>query len=186
MKPGVLALQGDFREHAAVLTDLGATPVLVRTPDELEGVDCLAIPGGESTTIGRLARLHGLVDPIRDRAAAGMPVLGTCAGMIVMAREVHRGDPLLSLLDIRVARNAYGRQVDSFEADVPLRGEREPVRGVFIRAPVVEEVGDQVDVLAELDGRPIVVEQGRLLAAAFHPELAGDGRLHRRMLERVG
>jgi pyridoxal 5'-phosphate synthase pdxT subunit len=186
MKAGVLALQGDFREHAAVLADLGATPVQVRTPDELDGVDCLAIPGGESTTIGRLARLHGLVGPIRDRAAAGMPVLGTCAGMIVMAREVRDGDPLLSLLDIRVARNAYGRQVDSFEADVPLRGEPEPVRAVFIRAPVVEEVGDGVDVLAELDGRPIVVEQGRLLAAAFHPELAGDGRLHRRMLERVG
>jgi 5'-phosphate synthase pdxT subunit len=115
-----------------------------------------------------------------------MPVFGTCAGMIVMAREVEGGESLLSLLDIRVARNAYGRQVDSFEADVILRDEDRPVRAVFIRAPVVEEVGPDVEVMAELEGRPIVVEQGRLLAAAFHPELAGDVRLHRRMLEKVG
>jgi pyridoxal 5'-phosphate synthase pdxT subunit len=186
MKAGVLALQGDFREHAAVLDELGAAPVLVRTAEELAAVDCLAIPGGESTTMGRLARLHGLVEPIRERANAGMPVFGTCAGMIVMAREVDGGEPLLSLLDIRVARNAYGRQVDSFEADVPLPDEVEPVRAVFIRAPVVEEVGPDVEVVAELEGRPIVVASGALLAAVFHPELAGDGRLHRRMLERVG
>jgi 5'-phosphate synthase pdxT subunit len=186
MKAGVLALQGDFREHAAVLEELGASPVLVRTSEDLAAVDCLAIPGGESTTIGRLARLHGLVEPIRERAAAGMPVFGTCAGMIVMATEVTGGEPLLSVLDIRVARNAYGRQVDSFEADVPLRDDDESVRAVFIRAPVVEEVGESVEVLAELEGRPIVVEEGHLLAAAFHPELAGDGRLHRRMLDRVG
>ena len=186
MKAGVLALQGDFREHAAVLDDLGAAPVLVRTPEDLAAVDCLAIPGGESTTIGRLARLHGLVDPIRERAEAGMPVFGTCAGMIVMAREVEDGQPLLSLLDIRVARNAYGRQVDSFEADVPMRDEDRPVRAVFIRAPVVREVGRGVEVLAELEGGPIAVEQDRLLAAVFHPELAGDVRLHRRLLEKVG
>jgi 5'-phosphate synthase pdxT subunit len=186
MKAGVLALQGDFREHAAVLVDLGASAVLVRTEEELASVDCLAIPGGESTTIGRLARRYGLVEPIRERAGAGMPVLGTCAGMIVMATEVEGGEPLLSLLDIRVARNAYGRQVDSFEADVPLRGEAHPLRAVFIRAPVVESVGEGVDVLAELDGRPVVVEWGHLLAAAFHPELAGEPRLHRRLLEKVG
>jgi pyridoxal 5'-phosphate synthase pdxT subunit len=186
MKAGVLALQGDVREHAAVLADLGATPVLVRTPQGLASVDCLAIPGGESTTISRLARLHGLVDPIRDRAEAGMPILGTCAGMIVMAREVKDGEPLLSLLDITVVRNAYGRQVDSFEADIPIKDQDESVRAVFIRAPVVEEVGPEVEVLADLDGRPIVVEEGRLLATAFHPELAGDGRLHRRMLEKMG
>jgi pyridoxal 5'-phosphate synthase pdxT subunit len=186
MKAGVLALQGDFREHAAVLDDLGAAPVLVRTAEDLAAVDCLAIPGGESTTIGRLARLHGLVEPIRERAEAGMPVFGTCAGMIVMAREVEDGQPLLSLIDIRVARNAYGRQVDSFEADVPMRDEDRPVRAVFIRAPVVQEVGRGVEVLAELQGRPIVVEQDRLLAAAFHPELAGEWRLHRRLLEKVG
>jgi 5'-phosphate synthase pdxT subunit len=186
MKAGVLALQGDFREHAAVFGDLGATPVLVRTPEELAGVDCLAIPGGESTTMGRLARLHGLVEPIRERAEAGMPVLGTCAGMIVMARRVEGGEPLLSLLDITVARNAYGRQVDSFEAEVPLRGERHPVRAVFIRAPVVESIGRDVQVLAELDGNPVAVEEGHLLAASFHPELAGEPRLHRRLLDKVG
>ncbi|MGH2661670.1 MAG: pyridoxal 5'-phosphate synthase glutaminase subunit PdxT [Actinomycetota bacterium] len=185
MKAGILALQGDFREHAGVLEDLGASPVLVRTLDDLWGVDCLAIPGGESTTMARLARAHGLVEPIRERAAEGMPIFGTCAGMIVMAREVTGGEPLLSLVDIRVARNAYGRQVDSFEAEVPFSG-GEPVRAVFIRAPVVESVGDEVEVLAELDGHPVVVEQGSLLAAAFHPELAGEPRLHRRMLERVG
>jgi pyridoxal 5'-phosphate synthase pdxT subunit len=186
MKAGVLALQGDFREHAQVLKDLRATPVLVRTPEELAEVDCLAVPGGESTTIGRLARSHGLVEPIRERARTGMPVFGTCAGMIVMATDVEGGDPLLSLLDVTVSRNAYGRQVDSFEADVPVAETGEPVRGVFIRAPVVERVGRDVQVLAELDGRPVVVEQEHLLAAAFHPELAGDSRLHRRMLERVG
>jgi pyridoxal 5'-phosphate synthase pdxT subunit len=186
VKAGVLALQGDFREHAAVLSDLGATPVLVRTPADLAEVDCLAIPGGESTTMARLARAHDLVVPIRDRAREGMPLLGTCAGMIVMAREVDGGEPLLAVMDIRVARNAYGRQVDSFEATVPLRGEAEPVQAVFIRAPVVERIGKGVEVLAEHDGRPVVVEQGRLIAAAFHPELAGDGRLHRRFLEKVG
>jgi pyridoxal 5'-phosphate synthase pdxT subunit len=185
VKAGVLALQGDFREHAAVLSDLGVTPVLVRTPEELAEVDCLAIPGGESTAIGRLARGHGLVDPIRERVRGGMPVLGTCAGMIVMAREVEGGEPLLGLMDIRVARNAYGRQVDSFEAEIPLRDEAEPVQAVFIRAPVVERVGEGVEVLAEHDGRPVVVEQDLLIAAAFHPELAGDGRIHRRFLEKV-
>jgi 5'-phosphate synthase pdxT subunit len=187
MKAGVLALQGDFREHAAVLSDLGVTPVLVRTPQELHGVDCLAIPGGESTTLAKLARSHDLVEPIRERARGGMPILGTCAGMIVLATDVTDGEPLLSLLDVRVTRNAYGRQVDSFEADVDAPAiEGGPVRAVFIRAPVVDSVGEQVEVLATLDGKPILVEQDALLAAAFHPELAGDGRLHRRMLERVG
>jgi 5'-phosphate synthase pdxT subunit len=187
MKAGVLALQGDFREHAVLLTDLGVTAVLVKSPEDLSGVDCLAIPGGESTTIGRLARARGLVEPIRERARGGMPVLGTCAGMIVMATEVAGGEPLLSLLDIRVARNAYGRQVDSFEADVEPRSvDGGPMHGVFIRAPEIERVGNDVDVLAELDGRPVAVEQGHLLAATFHPELAGERRLHRRFLERVG
>ena len=187
MKAGVLALQGDFREHARVLEDLGAAPVLVRTSDELDSVDCLAIPGGESTTMAKLARAHGLVEPLRERAAKGMPVFGTCAGMILMATEVEDGEPLLSLLDIRVIRNAYGRQVDSFEADVAAPDvSDEPVRAVFIRAPVVESVGDHVEVLAELRGAPVLVERENLLAATFHPELAGDGRLHRRMLERAG
>ncbi|HYU56488.1 MAG TPA: pyridoxal 5'-phosphate synthase glutaminase subunit PdxT [Actinomycetota bacterium] len=185
MKAGVLALQGDFREHGRVLADLGATPVEVRTPEELAGVACLAIPGGESTTISLLARARGLVEPIRERAAAGMPVLGTCAGLIVMAARVEGGDPLLSLLDATVRRNAYGRQVESFEADVDLAGEPEPVRGVFIRAPVIEAVGDGVSVIATLDGAPVAVEQDNLIGVAFHPELAGDQRLHRRLLERA-
>lgn len=185
MKAGVLALQGDFREHAAVLADCGATPVLVRTPEELATVECLAIPGGESTTIGRLARHHGLVGPIHERAAAGMPVLGTCAGMIVMAKDVVDGDPVLDLMDLRVVRNGYGRQVDSFEADVGL-SDLGQIRAVFIRAPVVESVGDGVNVLAVHDGRAVVCEQGNLLASAFHPELVGDVRLHRRFLEKVG
>jgi 5'-phosphate synthase pdxT subunit len=187
MKAGVLALQGDFREHAEVLDDLGASPVLVRTASELEEVDCLAIPGGESTTIGRLARNHGLVGPIRQRSAAGMPILGTCAGLIVMATRVDGGEPLLWLLDVRVARNAYGRQVESFEADLDAPSlEGGSIRGVFIRAPVIEELGEGVEVLSEHEGRPVVVEEGLLIGAAFHPEMAGDGRLHRRMLERVG
>ena len=169
-----------------MLADLGAGPVLVRTPEDLAEVDCLAIPGGESTTIARLAHRYGLVEPIRERAEAGMPVLGTCAGMIVMATEVVGGEALLSLLDIRVARNAYGRQADSFEADVPMRGDTEPLRAVFIRAPVVEEVGEGVEVVADLDGRPVAVERDHLVAAAFHPELAGEPRLHRRLLEKVG
>jgi pyridoxal 5'-phosphate synthase pdxT subunit len=185
MKAGVLALQGDFREHAAMFASAGATPVEVRTAEQLDAVDVLAIPGGESTTISKLARLDGLVEPIRDRARAGMPILGTCAGMIVMANEVVDGEPLLRVMDITVRRNAYGRQVDSFEADVDLSGVGS-VRGVFIRAPVVERTGPSVEVLAELDGRPILVRQGALLSAAFHPELAADDRLHRMVLEAAG
>jgi 5'-phosphate synthase pdxT subunit len=185
MKAGVLALQGDYREHAAVLADCGVTPVLVRKPEELDTVACLAIPGGESTTMARLANLHDLVEPIRRRAEEGMPVLGTCAGMILMATEVADGDPLLQLMDLRVIRNAYGRQADSFEADVEVSGVG-PIRAVFIRAPVVDAVGPGVQVLAEHDGRPVVCEQDHLLAATFHPELVGDLRLHRRLLDRVG
>jgi pyridoxal 5'-phosphate synthase pdxT subunit len=185
MKAGVLALQGDFREHAAMFAACGAAPVEVRTAAELASVDVLAIPGGESTTISRLARTYGLVEPLRERIRAGMPVFGTCAGMIVMAHEVIDGEPLLDVVDIGVRRNAYGRQVDSFEADVEVRGIG-PVRAVFIRAPVVERVGDGVEVLAELQGRPILVRQGALLAAAFHPEIAGDARLHRLVLDLAG
>lgn len=185
MKAGVLALQGDFREHARMLSECGATPVLVRTAEELASVECLAIPGGESTTIGKLATLHDLVEPIRQRADDGMPILGTCAGMIVLARGVHGGAPLLSLLDVTVRRNAYGRQLDSFEADVEVRGVG-PVRAVFIRAPRVESVGRGVDVLAEHGGQPVVVQQDRILAASFHPEIAGDPRLHQRLLNLAG
>jgi 5'-phosphate synthase pdxT subunit len=185
MKAGVLALQGDFREHARMFAECGATPVLVRTPEELEGADCLAIPGGESTTIAKLARQFGLAAPIRERGAAGMPMFGTCAGMIVMAKRVTDGEPLLELLDIEVHRNAYGRQADSFEADVAVEGIG-PMRAVFIRAPQVVEVGSGVEVLAEQDGHPVLVRQGSLLAASFHPEIAGDARLHARLLELAG
>jgi 5'-phosphate synthase pdxT subunit len=185
VKAGVLALQGDFREHAAMFAQAGATPVLVRTPDDLAAVDCLAIPGGESTTISKLARRFDLVEPIRDRAAAGMPVFGTCAGMIVMATAVDGGEPLLSIMDIQVVRNAYGRQVDSFETNVDVAG-LGPVRAVFIRAPQVARVGGGVEVLAEHAGVPVLVRQGTLLAAAFHPEIAGDPRLHRAVLESAG
>jgi 5'-phosphate synthase pdxT subunit len=185
MKAGVLALQGDFREHAQMLADSGATPVLVRTAEDLAGVSCLAIPGGESTTIGKLATEHGLVDPIRERAAEGMPIFGTCAGLIVLARRVEDGEPLLSLLDVTVKRNAYGRQVDSFETGVDVQ-DVGPVRAVFIRAPRVEEVGSSVEVLAEHGGKPVVVRQGNILAAAFHPEMAGDPRLHEYHLRMAG
>jgi len=178
MKGGVLALQGDFREHVRVLADLGIAPVEVRRPEDLAQVDLLVIPGGESTTIGKLAASAGLLVPIRERTADGMPMLGTCAGMIVMAKRVEGGEPLLSLVDITVRRNAYGRQVDSFESDVEVDGIDHPVRAVFIRAPIVEDVGPDVRVLAQHEGHPVVLEQGNLVVASFHPELAGETRLH--------
>jgi 5'-phosphate synthase pdxT subunit len=185
MKAGVLALQGDFREHARVFAECGATPIEVRTPEELADVDCLAIPGGESTTISKLAHAGGLVEPVRERVRGGMPILGTCAGMIVLATEVIGGEPLFALLDATVRRNAYGRQVDSFEADVSVDGIDHDVRGVFIRAPWIERVGDRVRVLATHEGRPVVVEQDRVLVASFHPELVGETGLHRYLLEKV-
>jgi 5'-phosphate synthase pdxT subunit len=185
MKAGVLALQGDFREHARMFSECGATPILVRTTEDLASVDCLAIPGGESTTIGKLARNHRLVEPIKERVDRGMPVFGTCSGMIVMAKDVDGGGSLLEVMDIGVRRNAYGRQVDSFEADVEVRGVG-PVRAAFIRAPQVSRMGPSVEVLAEHQGLPVAVQEGNLLAAAFHPEIAGDPRLHRRLLELAG
>jgi 5'-phosphate synthase pdxT subunit len=178
VKTGVLALQGDFREHVRALSTAGASPVEVRTPAELADVDRLVIPGGESTTIGKLAHAYELVEPIRRRAREGMPVFGTCAGMIVLAERVIDGEPLLSLMDVTVRRNAYGRQVDSFETNVEVEGIGHPVRGVFIRAPWIEDVGPEVRVLSEDDGRPVVLQQGRLLAASFHPELVGETALH--------
>jgi 5'-phosphate synthase pdxT subunit len=175
-KIGVLAVQGNFREHAAMLRRLGADPVEVRKPEELEELDGLVIPGGESTAIARLVRLYGLEEAIRrfDR-----PLLGTCAGMILLDRR-HLG-----LLDLSVSRNAYGRQVASFEADLELAGEGEPLRGIFIRAPRVEEAGPNVEVLAELDGEPVLLRQGKIIAASFHPELTGDTRVHERFLDLV-
>jgi 5'-phosphate synthase pdxT subunit len=185
VKAGVLALQGDFREHARVFADAGATPIEVRTAEQLAQVDCLAIPGGESTTIAKLARAYDLVEPLRARAAEGMPVLGTCAGMIVLATEVFGGEPLFALMDITVRRNAYGRQVDSFEADIEVRGVDHAVRGVFIRAPWIERIGAEVEVLATFEDRPVVLEQGTLVVASFHPELVGETGLHEYLLRKV-
>jgi 5'-phosphate synthase pdxT subunit len=185
VKAGVLALQGDFREHALVLADAGATPVEVRDATQLAGVDLLVIPGGESTTIGKLARAYDLVQPVRDRVAQGMPVFGTCAGMIVLAERVSGGDPLFAVMDIGIERNAYGRQVDSFEADVEVEGVDHPVRGVYIRAPRITDVGDGVRVLAEHEGAPVVLEQGNLLVSSFHPELIGETGLHRYLLAKL-
>jgi 5'-phosphate synthase pdxT subunit len=173
---GVLALQGNFREHSAVLRRLGAEPVEVRKAEELEGLDGLIVPGGESTAIARLMRLYGLEEAIRRFPG---PVFGTCAGLILLGRD------RLGLVDVEVARNAYGRQVASFEADLELVGDEAPLRGVFIRAPRVEAVGPDVEVLAELEGEPVLLRQGRFLVASFHPELTDDARVHERFLQLV-
>jgi pyridoxal 5'-phosphate synthase pdxT subunit len=176
MRIGVLALQGNFREHAAMLRRLGAAPVEVRKPEQLAGLDGLVIPGGESTTFMRLMRLYGLEEAIRRFE---QPVLGTCAGLIVLDRD-HLG-----LVDVEVARNAYGRQVFSFEADLDLAGDEKPLRGVFIRAPRVQQAGAEVEVLGELDGEPVLLRQGRFLVATFHPELTDDTRVHELFLDAV-
>jgi pyridoxal 5'-phosphate synthase pdxT subunit len=176
MRIGVLALQGNFREHAAMLRRLGAEPVEVRKPEQLEGLDGLIVPGGESTTFMRLMRLYGLEEAIRRFE---QPVLGTCAGLIVLDRD-HLG-----LVDVEVARNAYGTQVHSFEADLDLAGEDRPLRGVFIRAPRVQQAGEEVEVLGELDGEPVLLRQGRFLVATFHPELTDDTRVHELFLDSV-
>ena len=176
MRIGILAVQGDFREHAAMLRRLGADPVEVRKPEQLEDLDGLVIPGGESTAIMRLIRIYGLEDALRRFAR---PVFGTCAGMIVLGRD-HLG-----LVDVGVRRNAYGRQVASFETDLELAGENEPLRGVFIRAPRVADIGSGVEVLAEHEGEPVLLREGRFLVASFHPELTEDTRVHERFLELV-
>jgi 5'-phosphate synthase pdxT subunit len=185
---GILALQGDVREHADALREVGAEPIQVRLPRDLVGLDALILPGGESTTMRKLIDLYGLREPIVALAHGGAPVYGTCAGMILLADRIADGDePVLRLLDITVERNAYGRQLDSFEADlaIPSLGD-EPLHGVFIRAPVVSEVGPEVEVLArDHDGRPIAVRQGRVIATAFHPELTPDRRLHRLLVELI-
>ncbi len=187
MSVGVLALQGDFREHGAALERLGADVRLVRTVDDLAEVDALVIPGGESTAIGKLADWHGLVGPLRDRIEAGLPTLGTCAGMIFLAGSTVEGtgQVQLGVLDVVVRRNAFGRQVDSFEADIAVVGLEEPVHGVFIRAPWIEKVGDGIEILAEVDGRPVMVRQGSIIATSFHPELTADGRLHTLLLDMI-
>lgn len=185
MKAGVLALQGDFREHGRMLAEAGATPVEVRNVDDLAEVGCLVIPGGESTTMAKLARAYDLVEPVRARAAQGMPIFGTCAGMIVLARRVEGGDPLFAVMDIGVQRNAYGRQVDSFEDQVDVEGIDHAVRGVFIRAPKITDVGKDVRILARHEGDPVVLEQGNLLVSSFHPELIGETGLHRYLLSKM-
>jgi pyridoxal 5'-phosphate synthase pdxT subunit len=184
MKIGVLALQGAFREHLDTLAAIGVEGVRVREPADLEGVSGLILPGGESTTMRQLIERWGLRQPILDLAAAGAPIFGTCAGMIVLAREIAGGEPpILPLLDVTVERNAFGRQLDSFEAEVPVDvlGST-PVHAVFIRAPIVERTGPDVDVLARLDDdRIVAVRERNVLATAFHPELAGETRFHRLM-----
>jgi pyridoxal 5'-phosphate synthase pdxT subunit len=176
LRIGVLAIQGDFREHANVLRRLGVDAIEIRKPGELEGLDGLVIPGGESTAIMRLARLYGFEEALRrfDR-----PVFGTCAGMILLDRD-HLG-----LVDLSVRRNAYGRQVASFEADLELNGDNRPLLGIFIRAPRVAEAGPGVEVLAELDGEPVLLREGRFLVASFHPELTDDSRVHELFLDVV-
>lgn len=185
---GVLALQGAVREHVRAITDIGADAVEVRLPRDLVDLDALILPGGESTTMRRLIDEYGLREPIAAMARGGAPMLGTCAGMILLAERITDGDePVFGLVDIAVRRNGYGRQLDSFEADldVPALGS-EPLHGIFIRAPIVEVVGSAVEVLArDPDGRPVAVRQGRVLATAFHPELTADRRLHSLLLEMV-
>lgn len=186
MTVGVLALQGDVREHRAVLERLGAVVVEVRRPEDLDQIDGLVIPGGESTTIGRLARLYGLTDPLRKHIASGLPTFGTCAGMILLATDVEEGSQdLLGVLDATVRRNAWGRQNESFEADLDVAGLGRPVHAVFIRAPWITRVGEDVEVLAEWAGHPVMVRQGHLLAASFHPELTDDDRVHRLLLDLI-
>lgn len=187
MKIGVLALQGAFREHIEALRKLGAEAVEVRLPEQLEGLDGLIIPGGESTAIGKLAVKYGLQEAIRQYAQAGHPVYGTCAGMILLSNDVGRDQPLLGVMNVRVERNAFGRQLDSFETDlpVPALGD-EPFPAVFIRAPKIEDVGDGVEVLAELpDGTPVAARQNKMLVTAFHPELTNDLRFHKYFLKLV-
>jgi pyridoxal 5'-phosphate synthase pdxT subunit len=182
MRIGVLAVQGDFREHLETLRSIGIEGVEVRLPQDLEGIDALIIPGGESTTMRKLIERWGLREPILELAQRKVPMFGTCAGMIVLSSEIVGGEePVLPLLDVAVVRNAFGRQLDSFESDVsvPVLGDA-PLHGIFIRAPIIEKVGPGVDVLARLeDGRIVAVRQGGILATAFHPELAGETRFHR-------
>jgi len=178
---GVLALQGAVRPHLDAISALGATPVEVRTPGQLASVDALVVPGGESTTISKLVDSSGLAGPLRDRLAAGLPAFGTCAGMILLATEVLDGradQHAYGAVDVTVRRNAFGRQVDSFEADLAVTGLDEPFHAVFIRAPFVERAGPDVEVLAAVDGHPVLCRQGPVLVSAFHPELTPDPRLH--------
>lgn len=183
---GVLALQGDVREHIRILETLGAQAVEVRKPEQLDAIDALVIPGGESTTIGKMAVRFGLMEPLRSAVDQGLPVYGTCAGMIMLAGAVTEGDqPLIGALDVVVKRNAFGRQNESFEADLDIIGLHVPFHAVFIRAPWIEKVGSEVEILSEVDEHPVMVRQGSILATSFHPELTGDERIHHMLLELI-
>jgi 5'-phosphate synthase pdxT subunit len=190
VKAGVLALQGAFREHREVLDALGVTAVEVRSPEHLDGLDALILPGGESTTVAKLLVTSGLLEPVRDRLRDGLPTLGTCAGLIVLATEVLDGradQASLGVLDVSVRRNAYGTQLESFEAPIEVEGiAGGPFPGVFIRAPVIERVGDGVTVLAMHDGRAVLCRAGDVWGATFHPELSGDLRIHERFIGSLG
>jgi 5'-phosphate synthase pdxT subunit len=183
---GVLALQGAFAAHASILESLGASTIEVRTVEQLDSVDALVIPGGESTTMSMLLERSGMLDRLAARVAAGLPTFGTCAGMILLAAEISDGrddQHALGAVDISVARNGYGRQIDSFESDLEVAGFDHPFHAVFIRAPLVQRAGEAVEVLATVDGDPVLCRQGNVLVAAFHPELSGDDRIHRRWLD---
>ena len=185
LRIGVMSLQGAVEPHIKALTECGARAERIRTPEETERLDGLILPGGESTTIGLLMDRFGLMEAVQQRAAEGMPVYGACAGMILMAKQIADSEqPRLGLMDIRVRRNAYGRQVDSFESpiEMPILG-GEPFPGVFIRAPAIESTEPHVRRLAELDGRAVLVQEGNLLASSFHPELSSDRRIHRYFLQ---
>ena len=194
MKIGVLALQGDVQEHIQSLSDCGVIALAVKTNSQIRDIDALVIPGGESTTIAKLARSFDLMDLIRDRIKEGMPTYGSCAGMILLAEKVEdaiTGQETFGGIDMTVRRNAFGRQIDSFETDLKFKGITEPaIRAVFIRAPWVESIGKQVEVLAQITDEagkthPVAVRQGRLLATSFHPELTGDSRIHKYFVEQI-
>lgn len=183
---GVLALQGDFREHARMLTRLGVGVREVRLPEDLVGIDAIVIPGGESTTIGKLAVRFELLEPLRDMIAGGLPTYGTCAGLIFASAAVTEGDQaLLGVLDVVVQRNAFGRQNESFEADLEIEGFDRPFHAVFIRAPWVAKVGNGVEVLATVRDHPVMVRQGRIIGTSFHPELTDDDRIHRMLIDLI-
>jgi 5'-phosphate synthase pdxT subunit len=194
MKIGVLALQGDVQEHIQSLSDCGVIALAVKTDSQIRSIDALVIPGGESTTIAKLARSFDLMDLIKDRIKEGMPTYGSCAGMILLAEKVEdaiTGQETFGGIDMTVRRNAFGRQIDSFETDLKFKGITEPaIRAVFIRAPWVESIGKQVEVLAQITDEtgkthPVAVRQGRLLATSFHPELTGDSRIHKYFVEQI-
>ena len=183
---GVLALQGDFREHLAVVERLGAVGREIRLPQDLLGIDALIIPGGESTTIGKLATRFGLIEPLREMINRGLPTYGTCAGLIFASSTITEGSqPLLGVLDVVVQRNAFGRQNESFETDLEIEGFDTPFHAVFIRAPWVEKVGGEVEVLASVQSHPVMVRQNNIIGTSFHPELTDDDRIHRMLIEMI-